>query len=323
MDGFFGHQLLAVAFQLKRFLFGNTHQPFVPLDDAVFPCNQIQAGQHQGVIGQDLKRLQCNGTLFAHKTARKGLVIPAGHVPAQVPVIFHGRLRKQLLGLFHGHGFIKIVPLGVKAVHGLEHEHLLLRLHALGDDGQVQPPGHLDDRFHDLPALAAFTVPHDELHIQLDGIHAGIAEHIQGGIAAAKIIHQHGKALAVEGRDGVFHHFQVLGQHTLGDLHQQQFGLQLIFLHQLPEHLRHIQRRDIRNGDIDRDGHHVLVPGFPAVEHLANLFPQVEIQPGDEARLFHQGHKLPGRHDAPGWVVPAHQRFHPHNGVGHAVALGL
>lgn len=57
VNGFFGHQLLAVAFQLKRFLFGNTHQPFVPLDDAVFPCNQIQAGQHQGVIGQDLKRL--------------------------------------------------------------------------------------------------------------------------------------------------------------------------------------------------------------------------------------------------------------------------
>ena len=184
--------------------------------------------------------------------------------------------------------------------------------------------GHIHHRFHDLHALAAVLLVHvDELHVQLDGIHVGVLEHVQRRVAAAKVVHHHREALAVQALDGVFHHRGVLGQHGLGDLGQQELGLQLVFLHQIREDLRHVQIHDVHHGHVHRYGHQIAVAGLPLLQRLADGFPDVLVQPGDQAGALQQGHELGRLHAAAGGVVPAHQCFHAHDGAGHAVALGL
>ena len=183
---------------------------------------------------------------------------------------------------------------------------------------------HIDHRFHDLHTLAAVLLVHvDELHVQLDGIHVGVLEHVQRRVAAAKVVHHHREALAVQALDGVFHHRGVLGQHGLGDLGQQELGLQLVFLHQIREDLRHVQIHDVHHGHVHRYGHQIAAAGLPLLQRLADGFPDVLVQPGDQAGVLQQGHELGRLHAAAGGVVPAHQCFHTHDGAGHAVALGL
>ena len=202
--------------------------------------------------------------------------------------------------------------------------HLALCFHPLGNDGQIEPVSHFHHRFHDLLSLALVGAVHiNELQVHLDAVHTGVLEHVQGGIPAAEIVHHHREALAVQAIDGVFHQTHILGHHALGDLHQQQPGLQLIALHQAAKDLCRIQTGDVGNGHIHRDGHEVPLFLLPAAEHLADALPHIEVQPGDQARFLQQGDKFPRGHDAPGGVVPAHEGFHAHDGLRHAVALGL
>ena len=184
--------------------------------------------------------------------------------------------------------------------------------------------GHIHHRFHDLHALAAVLLVHvDELHVQLNGIHVGVLEHIQRRIAAAKVVHHHRETFAVQALDGVFHQRSVFGQHGLGDLGQQELGLQLILFHKVGEDLRHIQIDDIHHRNVHRYRHKIAAALLPLVQGLADRLPDVLIQLGHKAGAFQQGHELRRGHAAAGGVVPAHQCFHAHDGAGHAVALGL
>ena len=184
--------------------------------------------------------------------------------------------------------------------------------------------GHIHHRFHDLHALAAVLLVHiDELHVQLDGVHIGVLEHVQRRIAAAEVVHHHREALAVQALNGVFHQRSFFGQHGLGDLGQQELGLQLIFFHKVGEDLRHIQIDDIHHGNVHGYRHKIAAALLPLVQGLADGFPDVLVQLGHKAGAFQQGHELRRGHAAAGGVVPAHQCFHAHDGAGHAVALGL
>lgn len=123
--------------------------------------------------------------------------------------------------------------------------------------------------------------------------------------------------------DGVFHQRSVFGQHGLGDLGQQELGLQLILFHKVGEDLRHVQIDDIHHRNVHRYRHKIAAALLPLVQGLADRLPDVLIQLGHKAGAFQQGHELRRGHAAAGGVVPAHQCFHAHDGAGHAVALGL
>ena len=183
---------------------------------------------------------------------------------------------------------------------------------------------HIHHRLHDLHALAAVLLIHvDELHVQLDGIDVGILEHIQRGIPAAEVVHHDREALAVQPLNGAFHHLGILGHHGLGDLSQQKLWLQLIFFHQICKDLRHIQVQDILHRNVHRHRYKVAAAFLPLLQGLADGFPDVLVQPCHKAGALQQRHELGGRNTAPGGVIPAHQRFHAHDGAGDAVTLGL
>ena len=316
------HQAVAVIDKIFFFFQICTQQAGVPLDHPVRTGGKVQQRDLQHVIGKDLVGLQGQRSLFGARVFHPA--VTAHQVAAQIPVILIGGICQQLFSVFHRHGLEEVVALRVQAVRRLQHGHLLRGLHALGDDGQVQPVCHIHHRLHDLHALAAVLLIHvDELHVQLDGIDVGILEHIQRGIPAAEIVHHHREALAVQSLNGVFHHLGVLGHHGLGDLSQQKLWLQLIFFHQICKDLRHIQVQDILNRNVHRHRHKVAAAFLPLLQGLADRFPDVLIQPCHKAGALQQRHELGGGNTAPGGVVPAHQRFHTHDGAGDAVTLGL
>ena len=322
VDHLVRHHALTVSGKVLLSVRTRTGQARIPLDDPVFAGGKVQQRKLQHIIRKDLVGLQRQCGLL---TVGDGCpAVTAQQVAAHIPVILAVGLGQQGLGILHRHGLVEVIALRIQAVGGLQHGDLLRRFHAFGDDGQIQAVGHIHHRFHDLHALAAVLLVHvDELHVQLDGIHVGVLEHVQRRVAAAKVVHQHREALAVQALDGVFHHRGVLGQHGLGDLGQQELGLQLVFLHQIREDLRHVQIHDVHHGHVHRHRHQIAAAGLPLLQRLADGFPDVLVQPGDQAGVLQQGHELGRLHAAAGGVVPAHQCFHAHDGAGHAVALGL
>ena len=322
LDHLVRHHALTVSGKVLLSVRTRTGQAWIPLDDPVFAGGKIQQGKLQHIIRKDLVGLQCQCGLL---TVRDGEpAVTAQQVAAHIPVILAVGLGQQGLSILHRHGLVEIIALRIQAVGGLQHGDLLRRFHAFGDDGQIQAVGHIHHRFHDLHALAAVLLVHvDELHVQLDGIHVGVLEHIQRRIAAAKVVHHHRETFAVQALDGVFHQRSVFGQHGLGDLGQQELRLQLILFHKVGEDLRYVQIDDIHHRNVHRYRHKIAAALLPLVQGLADRLPDVLIQLGHKAGAFQQGHELRRGHAAAGGVVPAHQCFHAHDGAGHAIALGL
>ena len=102
---------------------------------------KVQQRDLQHVVGKDLVGLQGQRGLFGARVLHPA--VAAHQVAAQIPVILIGGICQQFFGVFHRHGLEEVVALRVQAVCGLQHGHLFRGLHALGDDGQVQPVRHI------------------------------------------------------------------------------------------------------------------------------------------------------------------------------------
>ena len=64
------------------------------------------------------------------------------------------------------------------------------RLHAFDDDRGGKGFGHADHGLQDIDALLLLPdTDAEELGIELDDVHLHAAQHIQGGIAAAEVVH--------------------------------------------------------------------------------------------------------------------------------------
>jgi hypothetical protein len=103
--------------------------------------------------------------------------------------------------------------LGSFAVQGAEHEHLLLRLHALGDGREAEGTSEVDDRRHDDAVMAVADDPGREVPVDLDDIdgellqvrerrvsrtevvdgdpHTDRLERLERGPAGAGVVHEH------------------------------------------------------------------------------------------------------------------------------------
>ena len=223
----------------------------------------------------------------------------------------------MFLELIQRHGLCEEIALDVIAARGLQPLHLLLGFRALGHDSQTQPMTH----GHDVPknasvlGLAGF-VP-DELHVQLQNVHPQLPQHIQGGVAAAEVVHLDGKAQLAQLLQllhdpagivhiGAFRDFQV----KILWLHAVLFGQSRQGLHQ-------ILLKNVRPGDIHGNGNHGMPLPLPLPQKAADLVPHIPVKPGNEAVLFKQGNELARRHEAPLGMNPAHQRL----GTGDAALL--
>ena len=148
-------------------------------------------------------------------------------------------------------------------------------------------------------------------------------QHVQRGIAAAEVVHQHHEAPLPQRLHRRAHTAGILAAHRFGDLDLQRPARQLIALRQLAEALSHVHSEDIHAGDVDgyRYQRQALVQA--AADPAADLLPDVLVQIRNEAILFQHWHKVRGRHHAPIRLPPAGQRFRAHDGAPGGAALRL
>lgn len=93
-----------------------------------------------------------------------------------------------------GHGLCKIVALYVVAADLLQTLQLRPGLHALGHYAQIHPAGQIHDKAQDPLIHGLGRLALDEFHIQLQNVQRHLIEHIQGGVAASKVVHFNDKA---------------------------------------------------------------------------------------------------------------------------------
>ena len=89
------------------------------------------------------------------------------------------------------------------------------------------------------------------MHVQLQHVQLELAEHIQGGIAAAEIVHLYGKAKVsqlIHGTDDLLRVFRV---GAFRNFQVQQLGIDPPFPNDLPKYVRQIRLIDVRPGHVD------------------------------------------------------------------------
>lgn len=148
------------------------------------------------------------------------------------------------------------------------------------------------------------------MEVQLDAVYRHFLEHMQGGIAAAEIVHLHLKPEFPQLFRGGNQQGRVLNIVGFGDLNAQLVDGQTVGLDQIIEVSGDVLiLPDIVARQIQRDGpmESRLVP--PA-QVLAGPVPDKAVQLIDQAGLLQCGNKLGGAQPSQPGVIPAAERFH-------------
>ena len=299
---------------------------------AVLPQDRVIVVQ----IGDEQRDVALVGVLQQHLVG--AVVVQAGlrvverlvgellrRLDLQLPVVVGGAvqhllaLHQELLVFLGGHGPGEVIALHDVATHLLQGEHLLGGLHALGDGGHLQGVGDVDHRIQHLGVLALLEGVAHELHVQLQRVHGQRGDHVQGGIAAAEVVH-----LDVEARvPKALHRLDdlggILGVGGLGDLQQELVRRQIELLHQSAHVVHQVVIEDIHPAHVH--GHrYAEADAVLPVPHLrGHRAPHIAVQRADEAVALEQGDEVPGADHAQLRVLPAHQGLgavqHRHGGL--------
>ena len=268
-----------------------------------------KGGAHLGaVVGILVRHQQSLGRAGEHRAAYDGA---------------RGLLGQVFFKLGAGHGLGKEVALHVVAADVADVLQLLPGLHALGHHAEVQPAGQLDDEAEDALLRRFGCLALDELHVQLQDVQLHLVQHVQGGVAAAEVVHLDDEAKGAQMRHGVDDLLRILSIGALRDLQMQQGGLQPVLSYQTQQHIGHVCLIDVGAGDVDGHGDGGEPTALPVVEQAARLLPDVAVQLGDEAVLFKKGDKLTGGQEAHLRMDPAHQRLGTGQSVVQQAELGL
>ena len=128
------------------------------------------------------------------------------------------------------HGTRAVVALGVIAADGMQELVLLLRLHSLGDDGNAEAVGHVDDGSeHACDTRVALEVAHED-HVCLEDVDGNVAEGVEGRVPATEIVHEDGEAVILQARDHGNDEVDVLGVRGFRDLDAEQSRLDAVLL---------------------------------------------------------------------------------------------
>ena len=239
-----------------------------------------------------------------------------------MPVV--GTFGQQLLHPSHRKRFVEVIPLDVPASHGQQLVDLLFGLCAFGDDQQSQLSGHVDHRFDDFQPFAGIVlIEVDEFHVKFDHIDVDVLEHVQRRIRRSEIIHQHRDVVRMQLADGAFHFGQVPGHGAFGDFRLEQPSVDIVFVQQSGERVRHIHLVDVHHGDVHGNRHQIAALTFPTCQHPDHGTPYEHVQPGDLAGLLQCGNETSRGNHAILGVVPTSQRLRAHNGARHSIAFGL
>ncbi|BAF39182.1 hypothetical protein BAD_0401 [Bifidobacterium adolescentis ATCC 15703] len=239
-----------------------------------------------------------------------------------MPVV--GTFGQQLLHPSHRKRFVEVIPLDVPASHGQQLVDLLFGLCAFGDDQQSQLSGHVDHRFDDFQPFAGIVlIEVDEFHVKFDHIDVDVLEHVQRRIRRSEIIHQHRDVVRMQLADGAFHFGQVPGHGAFGDFRLEQPSVDIVFVQQSGERVRHIHLVDVHHGDVHGNRHQIAALTFPTCQHPDHGTPYEHVQSGDLSGLFQHGNEPARRYHTIFGVVPTHQRLGTDDGTRSRIAFGL
>ena len=239
-----------------------------------------------------------------------------------IPPVFRGFkgdvfLPKDSQQLLVGQRLGEIVALEPVAADAPEEIHLLLGLHALhqGDHGDIL--GHGDHGGDD--PLGAEVHVRQEAHVDLQLVEDVILQGVEGGIAAAEIVHPDLIAGAAELLNDPGQDAALYAEGALGDLDVEHIARHPVFPGQGLDDGEHIRRLKVDAGEVHRDGDHraarPLLPGIP----LANFFHYMDIQVINLLGVLQRSHKLARRQKAEIRMTPAHQRLKSAEGPGNGV----
>ena len=230
----------------------------------------------------------------------------------------------QGLELLGGHGTVVIEALHIPAADILQVTDQDGTVHAFHDQGNGQGSDHADDGFEDIEALPVLTDGEaEELRIQLDDVHIDGAQHSEGGIAAAEIVHHDEEAAAAQlshrGPDPGF----VLHVGGFSDLHLDQGSVQPVFFQQAGQHRRNVDAEDAHPAYVQGDRNRPDAAVDHAPQPDEDLLPDIGIQVGDDAVLFQYGNEDGRGQEGAVRTLPAGQRLSADDPAGLDVDLGL
>ena len=174
---------------------------------------------------------------------------------------------------------VEIISLSIGAAHVLKQLHLLLTLHSLRNHPDAHNIGHAGDCLQDSQALIhAFVIHVQKFHINFQDIHIHILQHVKGGVTAAKIIHQHGKARGTQFLHHGCYNLVLLHIGALRNFNLYEPGIQAVTADEFLEHMGHIQGINVHPGHVDRDGNRLSAAVYPFSYIFTDFLPDIQVQ---------------------------------------------
>ena len=239
-------------------------------------------------------------------------------------VVHPALFRQERLKPRGGHGPVEEEALHITDIHIRKVIHQVRGFHALHDQRRRQGFGHVNHGFQDADAPELLPlIKMQELGVQLDDIHVQAAEHIQGGIAAAEIVHQDGEAVLPQLRHRGMNPVGIRHVGGLRDLHLQQLHRHGILPGQLQQHIRHVHAHKIDPGDVDGDRHRPDAIIQQLSQPPADRLPDILVQIADDPVFFQDRNEDRRRDIDAVRAAPPGQGFGADDGAGGNVDLGL
>ena len=191
-------------------------------------------------------------------------------------------------------GFGEVVTLDDIAADGFECFALFLRLDTFRDDGNVEIVGDIDDDLKHAGVVAFAERVLDKVHIKLEGVNRECGEHVEGGVAVAKIIHFDTKAAFAEIVDGGDDLIGVLGVCGFGDFEGKFMRIKAVFHENIADGVYKMGIVHIHTGDIDGNGDRKTTGFLPCANLRGNLFPYIKVELFNKTVVFKEGYELAG-----------------------------
>ena len=136
-----------------------------------------------------------------------------------------------------------------------------------------------------------------------------VLKHIQGGIAAAEIVHPHPEAQFLEAGDLLFDKLEIAAHDAFGDFDGQLGTAYARFVHPAADFLHDIAAFKVRPGQVQGRGHHVHAQSRLPLHLFQNFIQHVQIQLIYQLGFLQHGNEFGGRQEALHRIDPAGQRF--------------
>ncbi|MPM84754.1 hypothetical protein SDC9_131830 [bioreactor metagenome] len=191
-----------------------------------------------------------------------------------------------------------------------------LRLRPLGHNAHLEPLCHAHNAVdHAVGPLIGADAP-DKTHVQLQGGHRHVHQHIQRGVSAAEVVDQHGKARRVQLLRYVQHLLGIIHIGALRYLNMESGRVNTVLFCHARQQAAHIRIVNVESGHVGGDRQSGIARRLEFHQVLKYGFPDVLVQPGDKAVALKNGYKLIGRNQPPLRVNPAYQSLRRHRRVG-------